>query len=159
MVKKYLLLLGMLLLTFSSVSAVTAETKTEFIETGEEVEVKENAPKLFIFESLQPWLTQDASDLYFKKYNARKSVEMEGPKPENVKVWIKEVKSIERKYTHLITVFLPYEKVIVDGKKPMKTADRFTYAVNATQLPVCHGKDGFASCVKLIDSTHKVISK
>lgn len=159
MFKKYLVLTGLIIFTFSSVPAGKAETAMEFIETGEEVEVKESAPKIFIYETLDPWLTQDASDLYFKKYSARKSVEMEGPLPEDVRVWIKEVKSIDRKYTHLITVYLPHEKVSVDGKKPMKTADKFTYAVNATQLPVCHDKDGMKDCVKLVDSYHKVISK
>ncbi|MBT2695708.1 hypothetical protein [Bacillus sp. ISL-55] len=159
MIKKYLLSIGLIIFAFSSVPAGNAETATEFIETGEEVEVKESGPKIFIYETLDPWLTQDASDLYFKKYNARKSVEMEGPMPENVRVWIKEVKSIDRKYTHLITIYLPHEKVIVDGKKPMKTADKFTYAVNATQLPVCHDQEGMKDCVKLVESYHKVISK
>jgi hypothetical protein len=159
MLKKYSLLMGMIIFAFSAVPAIKAETTTEFIETGAEVEVMESAPKIFIYETLEPWLTQDASDLYFKRYKARKSVEMEGPLPENVRVWIKEVKSLNRKYTHLITVYLPREKVIVDGKMPMKTADRFTYAVNATQLPVCHDKDGLKDCVKLVDSYQKVISK
>lgn len=158
MVKNSLLLLG-ILLSLSSIPLVSAETKTEFIETGEKVEVKDPATKMFIHEVLQPWLTQDMADLYYKEYQAKKSVELEVPKPDNVRIWMKEVKSINSKYTHLITVYLPYEKVTLDGKKQMKTADTFTYAVNATQLPVCHDKNGFRNCVKLVDSYHKVISE
>src|SRR3954465_4256776 len=100
---------------FLSIMLLPIQAKAEFIETGEEVEVKEYAPKMFIYEALQPWLTQDASDIYFKKYQARKSVEMEGPKPENVRIWIKDTKPGDGNYTHVITVLLPYENVILDG--------------------------------------------
>ncbi|GAE44771.1 hypothetical protein JCM21738_1510 [Mesobacillus boroniphilus JCM 21738] len=42
--KTFLLQRGISIFAFSSVSAGKAETTTEFIETGEEVEVEEGAP-------------------------------------------------------------------------------------------------------------------
>lgn len=162
MIKRYLLIIGFFLFSFSCVQSAKAEAvpkAIEYIETGEEVEVKDFSPKMFIYDALQLWLTLDSSDLYFKQYQAKRSVEMEGLKPENVRIWIKDIKSKDRNYTHLVTVLLPYENVIVDGKKQMKTVDKFTYAVNANQLTVCQRSDGLRDCVKLINSYHKVIAK
>jgi hypothetical protein len=34
------------------------------------VEVKDQATKMFIYESLQTWMTHDMSDFYHKKYKA-----------------------------------------------------------------------------------------
>ena len=59
---------------------------------------------------------------------------MEGPKPENVRIWIKDTKTGDRNYTHAITVLLPYENVIVDSKKQMKATNRLIYAVDAANF-------------------------
>jgi hypothetical protein len=132
----------------------------EIIETGKEVEIKEYAPKMFIYEALHPWVGFDTSDFYLKKYHARKSVEMEGPKRENIRIWIKIIKSGETNFTHVITIFLPYEKVMIDGKKQMKAADRLTYAVNANQLAFCPNSDpNNKKSIKLIRYYHKAIPK
>lgn len=136
----------------------TGNVVAESIKTGEEVEVKEYAPKLFIYDTLRMWLTLDSSVLYKKEYQA-KSVEWEGPKPENIRIWIKDINSKDSKYTHIITVLLPYENVVIGGEKQIKATDKFIYAVDANLLPVCHDSNGMGNCVKLINSYHKVIPK
>ena len=130
---------------------------SELIETGKEVEVKEYAPKMFIYQALHTWMTHDVSDYYHKKYNA-KSVEWEGPKPEKIRIWIKDIKpnSGDRTHTHVVRVFLPYEKVIIDDKREIKAADTFIYAINADLLSLCPESGKSEKEIKLIDSYHKV---
>ncbi|WP_316572062.1 hypothetical protein [Neobacillus sp. YIM B06451] len=129
---------------------------SELIETGKEVEVKEFASKTFIYQVLHTWMVHDASDYYIKKYKA-KSVGWEGPKLEKIRIWIKDIKpSTDRTYTHVVRVFLPYEKVIIDDKKEIKAADTFIYAINANFLPFCPESGKSEKEIKLINSYHKV---
>ena len=131
---------------------------SEFFETGKEVEVKDQATKMFIYESLQTWMTHDISDFYHKKYKAE-SIQWEGPKPEKIRIWIKEVKPSpgnRTTYTHVIRVFLPYENVIVNDKKEIKSADTFIYAVNAGLLSLCPESGKSEKEIKLINNFHKV---
>ncbi len=153
-INKVVLMLGMLL--FFVAGNVSA---SEFVETGKEVEVKDQATKMFIYESLQTWMTHDISDFYHKKYKAN-SVQWGGPKPEEIRIWIKGVKPTpenRKGYTHLIRVFLPYENVIVDDKREIKAADTFVYAVNAGLLSLCPESGKSEKEIKLINSYHKVL--
>ncbi|WP_059170746.1 hypothetical protein [Bacillus sp. FJAT-27445] len=143
---------------FSKETVTELKFTDEIIEKGTEIEVKEHATKMFIYALLNPWLVHDASDVYFKQYKAKKSVELDGPRPENIRLWIKDIKTGDRKYTHIITVLLPYESVTIDGTKKLKASDRIIYAVNANQLSFCHGSEGRRNCVKLLHSYHKAIN-
>ncbi|MFD0769010.1 hypothetical protein ACFQZ1_08890 [Bacillus sp. CGMCC 1.60114] len=131
---------------------------SNFIETGKEVEVKEYAPKMFIYQSLHVWMTHDVSEYYHKKYNAKKSVGWEGPNPDKIRIWIKEIKpgSVDRTHTYIVRVFLPYEKVIIDNKKEIKAADTFIYAINANLFSLCPESGKSEKEIKLINSYHKV---
>lgn len=130
---------------------------SEFVETGKEVEVKDQAAKMYIYESIGTWMTHDISDFYHKKYKA-KSIQWDGPRPEKIRIWIKEVKPSlgDKTYTHVIRVFLPYENVIVNDKKEIKAADTFIYAVNAGLLSLCPESGKSEKEIKLINSYHKV---
>lgn len=130
---------------------------SEFIETGKEVEVKDQAAKMYIYESLETWMTHDVSDFYHKKYKAE-SIQWGGPKPEKIRIWIKEVKPGfgDRTYTHVIRVFLPYENVIINETKQIKAADTFIYAVNANLLSLCPESGKSEKEIKLINTFHKV---
>ena len=151
--KKVGLMLGMLFFFMTG-----SGTSAEFFETGEEIEVKDQATKMFIYESLNTWMTHDISDFYHEKYKAN-SIEWEGPKPENIRIWIKEVKHTpynRTPYTHVIRVFLPYENVIVDKKQDINSADTYIYAVNAHLLSSCPESGKSEKEIKLIDTYHKV---
>lgn len=130
---------------------------SKFIDTGKEVEVKECAPKMFIYQALHTWMIHDISDYYHKKYNA-KSVGWEGPKPEKIRIWIKDIKpsSVDGTHTHIVRVFLPYEKVMIDDKMEMKAADTFIYEINANLLSLCPESGKSEKEIKLINSYHKV---
>ena len=129
---------------------------SELIETGKEVEVKEFAPKMFIYQSVHTWILHDVSDYYQKKYKA-KSVEWEGPKPEKIRIWISAIKpnSGDGTHTHVVRVFLPYEKVMIDDKKEIKAADTFIYAIDANLFSLCHESGKSEKEIKLIKSYHK----
>ncbi|NRD79925.1 hypothetical protein HPT25_21555 [Bacillus sp. BRMEA1] len=129
-----------------------------FIELGKEEEVKEYAPKMFIYEALRTWMIHDVSDYYEKKYEA-KSVGFFGPKPEKIRIWIKDIKpnSSDRIHTHIVRVYLPYEKVIINDKKEMKAADTFIYAINANLLSSCPESGKSEKEIKLIHSYHKTV--
>jgi hypothetical protein len=150
--KKVALMLAMVI--FFIVGNASA---SDFIETGKEVEVKDQAAKMYIYESLETWMTHDVSDFYHKKYKAE-SIQWDGPNPEKIRIWIKEVKpgSGDRPYTHVIRVFLPFEKVIINDKKGIKSADTFIYAVNAGMLSLCPESGKSEKEIKLINSYHKV---
>ncbi|RYI27594.1 hypothetical protein EVU96_17610 [Bacillus infantis] len=150
--KVMLLVMGFVLLT-GHVSA------SEILETGEEAEVKDQAAKTFIYESLRVWLDQDISRLYHKKYKAD-SVEWIGPEREKVRIWIREVKSNPGPagYTHVIRIFLPYENVIVNNSKEVKSADTVIYAVNARFLSLCPESGKSEKEIKLLRTFHKVLS-
>lgn len=137
---------------------VGSASASELIETGKEVEVKDYAPKMFIYQTLHVWMRHDVSEYYRKKYDAKKSVEWKGPNPEKIRIWIKDIKrgSDDRIHTHIVRVFLPYEKVIIDGKKEIKAADTFIYAINADMLSLCPESGKSEKEIKLIESYHKV---
>jgi hypothetical protein len=44
---------------------------SQLLETGEEVEVKDQTVKMYIYESLAHSLVVDASDIYHKEYKAK----------------------------------------------------------------------------------------
>jgi hypothetical protein len=152
--KKILLML--IMGTFLLTGHVSA---SEMIKTGEEVEIKDGAAKSFIYESLRVWMDQDISKLYHRKYNAD-SVEWKGPEREKVRIWIREVKSNPGPagYTHVIRIFLPYENVIVNNRKEVKSADTVIYAVNARFLSLCPESGKSEKEIKLLRTVHKVLS-
>lgn len=150
----------LLVITFFFVSGnVTADT---IKETGKEVEIKDQATKMFIYGTLEPWVVMHASDIYQKEYHAR-SVSREGPKPENIRIWIQPLESGVDKssdgieYTHIIRISLPYEKVIINDKKEIKAVDTLVYAVNPFILTACFETGKSEKQFKLISSNHKVL--
>lgn len=129
----------------------------DIIETGSETEVKDQAVKMYIYESLETWISQDVSDFYLKKYKAN-SIGWEGPKPENIRIWIKEVKAGfgNQTYTHVIRVYLPLDHVKINEKKEIQTADTYIYAVHARLLSLCPESGKTEKEFRLINSYHKV---
>lgn len=131
-------------------------------ETGKEVEIKDQATKMFIYGTLEPWVVIHASDIYQKEYHAR-SVSREGPKPEKIRIWIQPMESGAGKssdgieYTHLIRITLPSEKVIIDDKKEIKAVDTLVYAVNPYILTACFETGKSEKQFKLISSNHRVL--
>lgn len=134
---------------------------TELMETEKEVEVTDEATKTFIYQSLDPWITLHVSDMYKQKYQTKHSIGWTGPKPEKIRIWMKEVKPGlgEQTYTHVVRVYLPFDEVTLDNNVKMVTADTFIYAVNATQLSACPDGRKLNSQVKLIKWYHKVLSQ
>jgi hypothetical protein len=129
----------------------------DIIETGKEVEIKDNATKNFVYLSLRQRLIHDIWNMYREKYNA-KGLEMEHPETKDIKIWIKEAITAPgtQRFTHVIRLYLPYPKVVVDEKKSMKTADICIYAVNAQDLSAYADRSLAQKSVKLIKCYHKV---
>ncbi|MEK5063681.1 hypothetical protein [Cytobacillus sp. FSL R5-0596] len=131
-------------------------------ETGKEVEVRDQATKMFIYGTLEEWVIMHASNIYQEEYNA-KSVLREGPKPENIRIWIQPAKKVSKEpsdgieYTHLIKITLPYEKVVIDNKKEIKAVDTLVYAVNPFILTACFETGKSEKQFKLINSHHEVL--
>ncbi|MGA5690667.1 hypothetical protein [Cytobacillus pseudoceanisediminis] len=135
---------------------------TVISEKGKEVEIKDQATKMFIYGTLESWVIMHASDIYRKEYNA-KTVLREGPKPENIRIWIQPMKKVSKEtsdgieYTHLIRVTLPYEKVVIDDKKEIKAVDTLVYAVNPFILTACFETGKSEKQFKLLSSHHEVL--
>lgn len=124
---------------------------------GEKYEVKDQATKMFIYDTMQVWVRHSLNDYYHHKYNAN-SISWGELKPEGIRIWIKRLKSAEndQMYTHLIKISLHYDKLIINGKRELKTEDTFTYAVNADLLSLCPESGKSEKELKLINSNHKV---
>jgi hypothetical protein len=133
----------------------------DIVETGKEAEIKDHATKMFIYGTLETWVVMHTSDIYREKYHA-KSILREGPRPENIRIWIQPVKSASPEldgieYTHIIRITFPYEKVVVDDKKEIKAVDTLVYAVNPYILTACYETGKSEKQFKLIKSYHKVL--
>ncbi|WP_286228508.1 hypothetical protein [Neobacillus mesonae] len=143
---------------FASGNGSAAEMKV----TGKEVEIKDQVTKMFIYGTLETWIVMHASDIYRKEYRAT-SVLREGPKPENIRIWIQPMKKVSKEssdgieYTHLIRITLPYEKVVIDNKKEIKAVDTLVYAVNPFILTACFETGKSEKQFKLINSHHEVL--
>ncbi|WML56563.1 hypothetical protein [Neobacillus sp. PS2-9] len=124
---------------------------------GEKYEVKDQATKMFIYDTMQVWMRHSLVDYYHNKYHAD-SIRWGELKPEGIHVWIKQLKPNEnhRTYTHHIKISLQYDKLIINDKKEIKTKDTFTYAVNADLLSLCSESGKSEKELKLINSYHKV---
>lgn len=124
---------------------------------GERYEVKDQATKMFIYDTMQVWMHHSLVDYYHHKYHAH-SINWGGPKPEGIRIWIKQLEPRENdgNYSHLIKISLQYDELIINDKKKIKTEDTFTYAVNARLLSLCPESGKSEKELKLIDSNHKV---
>jgi hypothetical protein len=120
----------LLMLTFAFF-CISSNAYAQIIETGKEVEVKNQAAKTFIYQIFERYVSDNTAQYYHKKYKA-KSIGWSGPDPKKVHVWIKEAKQFpgDTRYTHVIRVFVPYEQVTIDNKPPMNVGHTFIYAVN-----------------------------
>jgi hypothetical protein len=124
---------------------------------GEKYEVKDQATKMFIFDTMQVWMHHSLVDYYHNKYQAD-SINWGQPKPEGIRIWIRQLGPSEngRIHTHLIQISLLHDELIINGKKKIKTEDTFTYAVNARLLSLCPESGKSEKEFKLINSYHKV---
>lgn len=146
--------LMLVLIFFFVVGNVSA---ADIIETGKEVEIKDNATKSFVYLSLEQWLSQDIWNIYREKYNA-KELRTQSPKTKDIKIWMKEAKTAPgtQRFTHVIMLYVPYPEVVINEKKSMKTADICMYAVNAEVLSAYANPSSAQKSVKLIKCYHKV---
>jgi hypothetical protein len=124
---------------------------------GEKYEVKDQATKMFIFDTMQVWMHHSLVDYYHNKYQAD-SINWGEPKPERIRIWIRQLgpSEYDRIHTHLIKISLQRDALIINGKKKIKTEDTFTYAVNARLLSLCPESGKSEKEFKLINSYHKV---
>jgi len=124
---------------------------------GKKYEVKDQATKMFIYDTMQVWMHHSLVDYYHNKYHAD-SINWGEPKPEGIRIWIKQLGPSEndRIYTHLIKISLQRDELIINDKKKMKTEDTFTYVVNAHLLSLCPESGKSEKEFKLINSYHKV---
>lgn len=62
-----------------------------------------------------------------------------GIESENIRIWIQEAKPNpgEASYTHIVKVYIPYEKIIINDKKEIKTADTFVFAIDGDMFSLC----------------------
>lgn len=150
--KVVLMLVAVFFLTVGNASAAKVTAVG-----GERYEVKDQATKMFIYDTMQVWMRHSLDDYYHNKYHAD-SISWGELKPEGIHVWIKQLKPTEndRMYTHLIKISLQYDKLIINDKKEIKTKDTFTYAVNAHLLSLCPESGKSEKELKLINSYHKV---
>jgi hypothetical protein len=150
--KVVLMLLTVFFLTASNTSAAKVTAVGE-----ESYEVKDQATKMFIYDTMQVWLRHSLNDYYHNKYHAD-SISWGQLKPEGIHVWIKQHEPTEtgRTYTHLIKISLEYDKLMINDKKEIKTKDTFTYAVNADLLSLCPESGKSEKELKLMNSTHTV---
>jgi len=122
---------------------------------GERYEVKDQATKMFIYDTMQVWMHHSLVDYYHNKYHAD-SISWGELKPEGIHIWIKQLKQNDRMYTHLIKISLQYDKLTINNKKEINTKDTFTYAVNAHLFSLCPESGKTEKELKLINSYHKV---
>jgi hypothetical protein len=149
--KKILLILVIAFFTVGS--GASAEVAGE----GEVIEIKDKTTKTFMYQILSfPYIHHVASDFYHKKYNAE-SIGWGGLESENIRIWIQEVKPTpgEDSYSHIIKVYIPYEKIIINNKKEIKTADTFVFAINGDMFSLCSESGKTEKQVKLIKHYHK----
>lgn|SRR5690606_21188642 len=131
--KKILLILAIAFFTVGS--GASAEVAGE----GEVIEIKDKTTKTFMYQILSmPYIHHVASDFYHKKYNAE-SIGWGGLESENIRIWIQEAKPNpgEASYTHIVKVYIPYEKIIINDKKEIKTADTFVFAIDGDMFSLC----------------------
>ncbi|WHX98050.1 hypothetical protein [Neobacillus sp. DY30] len=124
---------------------------------GEKYEVKDQATKMFIYDTMQVWVHHSLVDYYHNKYQAD-SISLGELKPEGIRIWIKQLGPSENEgiYTHLIKISLQRDELIINNKKKIKTEDTFSYAVNANLLSLCPESGKSEKEFKLINSYHKV---
>jgi hypothetical protein len=124
---------------------------------GERYEVKDQATKMFIYDTMQVWMRHSLEDYYHNKYHAD-SISWGELKPEGIRIWIRQLGPNENDgtYTHLIKISLQRDELIINDKKKIKTKDTITYAVNADLLSLCPESGKSEKELKLINSDHKV---
>jgi hypothetical protein len=141
-----------------SASNSSKTEKPQIIPIGKEVEVKDQATKMFIYDTMQVWMRRSLDDFYHNKYHAN-SIRWRGPKPEGIRIWIQQVvapSEYDGVYTHLIKISLQRDELIINDKKKMKTEDTFTYAVNAHLLSLCPESRKSEKEFKILLFHHKV---
>ncbi|MEH7336615.1 hypothetical protein V7161_28720 [Neobacillus drentensis] len=141
----------------ASASNIMKSEKPQIMSVGKEIEVKDQATKMFIYDTMQVWMRHSLVDYYHNKYHAD-SISWGGPKPEGIRIWIRQLGPSENDgiYTHLIKVSLQRDELIINDKKKIKTEDSFTYVVNAGLLSLCPESGKSEKEFKLINSDHKV---
>lgn len=140
---------------FLTAGNVSATKVTAF--GGEEYEIKDQATKMFIYDTMQVWMHHSLVDYYHSKYQAD-SINWGEPKKEGLRIWIRELEPSENegKYTHLIKISIQRDELIINDKKKIRTEDEFTYVVNAHILSLCPESGKSEKEFKLINSYHKV---
>lgn len=149
--KKILLMLALAFFFLGS------DASAEVIGEGKVVEIKDKTTKTFMYQILSiPYIHHIASDFYHKKYNAE-SIGWGELESENIRIWIQEAKPTpgEAGYTHIVKVYIPYEKIIINGKKEIKTADTFVFAIDGDMFSLCSESGKTLEQVKLINHYHK----
>jgi hypothetical protein len=139
----------------ASASNIMKTEKPQIIPVGKEVEVKDQATKMFIYNLMQVWMRHSLAD-YHNKYHAD-SISW-GGQPKGIRVWIRQVGPSEndRTYTHLIKISLQHDEIIINDKEKMKTEDTFTYVVNADLLSLCPESGKSEKEFKILRFHHKV---
>ena len=152
-----LVVMFFLILGNASASNIMKSEKPQIISVGKEIEVKDQATKMFIYDTMQVWVRHSLVDYYHNKYHAD-SINWGEPKPEGIRIWMRQLGPSEndRIYTHLIKISLLRDELIINDKKKIKTEDTFTYVVNADLLSLCRDSGKSEKELKLINSYHKV---
>jgi hypothetical protein len=149
--KKILLMLAIAF--FCVGSSASAEVTGE----GKVVEIKDKATKTFMYQILSmPYIHHITSDFYHKKYNAD-SIGWGKLEAENIRIWIQEAKPTpgEASYTHIVKVYIPNEKIIINNKKEIKSADTFVFAIDGDMFSLCSESGKTENQVKLLKHYHK----
>ncbi|WP_066061392.1 hypothetical protein [Neobacillus soli] len=149
--KKILLMLAIAL--FFVGSSASAEVAGE----GKVVEIKDKTTKTFMYQILsRPYIHHIASNFYHKKYNA-KSIGWGEVKSENIRIWIQEAKPAqgEASYTHIVKIYIPYEKIVINDKKEINTADTYVFAIDGDMFSLCSESGKTENQVKLLKHHHK----
>ncbi|MBI0579987.1 hypothetical protein IEC97_21740 [Neobacillus cucumis] len=138
-------------------SNIMKSEKPQIMSVGKEIEVKDQATKMFIYDTMQVWLHHSLLDYYHNKYHAD-SISWGELKQEGIRIWIRQLgpSETDRIYTHLIKISLQRDELIINEKKKIKTEDTFTYVVNADLLSLCRDSGKSEKELKLINSYHKV---
>ncbi|WP_066074836.1 hypothetical protein [Neobacillus soli] len=142
----------------ASASNIMKTEEPQIMPVGKEVEVKDQAAKMFIYDTMQVWMRHSLVDYYHNKYHAD-SIEWGELKPEGIRVWISQVVAAsenDRIYTHLIKISLQHNELIINDKKKLKTEDTFSYVVNADLLSLCPESGKSEKELKILRFHHKV---
>jgi hypothetical protein len=141
----------------SAGGSVPKNPSVEVAGTGKVIEIKDQATKTFMYQILSnPYILHIASDFYHKKYNA-KSIGWGELESEKIRIWIQEAKptSGEASYTHIVKVYIPNEKIIINDKKEIKTSDTYVFAIEGDLFSLCSESGKTEEQVKLISHIHK----